>query len=258
MPRTHTNDETGQKITSMHTLFTALKQDTLDKHTTLEQTPPFSLFHNLSEFNISTYSDVLSVMSVFHSTTSSHVSKALNETPSLNRLAEMLNTDEVSTALHRDTNALHCNFAESFDTEIGVDTEKSVETDIIIETDMSVETQAQTSQNLDSQTVNALENQLSFRGQNSAAIAAIYVWLGSSMGANMISRRLEKLNNDIPTAYYSAMAGCAKAWVPFKQTVEHILAELKLDNDKGIRDIVEDANSWFSFLISLGKAQTGK
>lgn len=246
MPRTHTNDETGQKITSMHTLFTTLKQDTLDKHTTLEQTPPFSLFHNLSEFNTSTYSDVLSVMSVFHSITSSHVSKALNETPSLNRLAEMLNTDEVSAALHRDTNALHCNFAESFDTERGVDIEKSVET------------QAQTSQNLDSQTVNALENQLSFRGQNSAAIAAIYVWLGSSMGANMISRRLEKLNNDIPTAYYSAMAGCAKAWVPFKQTVEHILAELKLDNDKGIRDIVEDANSWFSFLISLGKAQTGK
>jgi len=237
LPRTHTNDETGQKITSMHTLFTALKQDTLDKHTTLEETPPFSLFHNLSEFNTSTYSDVLSVMSVFHSITSSHVLKALNETPSVNRLAEMLNTDEVSAALHRDTNALHCNFAESFDTEIGVDTEKSVETDIIIETDMSVETQAQTSQNLDSQT---------------------YVWLGSSMGANMISRRLEKLNNDIPTAYYSAMAGCAKAWVPFKQTVEHILAELKLDNDKGIRDIVEDANSWFSFLISLGKAQTGK
>ena len=251
MPRTHTNDETGQKITSMHTLFTALKQDTLDKHTTLEQTPPFSLFHNLSEFNISTYSDVLSVMSVFHSTTSSHVSKALNETPSLNRLAEMLNTDEVSAALHRDTNALHCNFAESFDTDIGVDTEKSVETDMI------VATPAQTSQNLDSQTVNALENQLSFRGQNSAAIAAIYVWLGSSMGANMISRRLEKLNNDIPTAYYSAMAGCAKAWVPFKQTVEHILAELKLDDDTGIRDVVEDANSWFSFLISLGKAQTG-
>ncbi|MEQ3640311.1 MAG: hypothetical protein ABNH03_11175 [Alteromonas sp.] len=223
----------------MHTLFTALKQDTLDKHTTLEQTPPFSLFHNLSEFNISTYSDVLSVMSVFHSTTSSHVSKALNETPSLNRLAEMLNTDEVSTALHRDTNALHCNFAEKIDTQT------------------NVETPAQTSQNLDSQTVNALENQLSFRGQNSAAIAAIYVWLGSSMGANMISRRLEKLNNDIPTAYYSAMAGCAKAWVPFKQTVEHILAELKLDDDKGIRDVVEDANSWFSFLISLGKAQTG-
>jgi len=235
----------------MHTLFTALKQDTLDKHTTLEQTPPFSLFHNLSEFNISTYSDVLSVMSVFHGTTSSHVSKALNETPSLNRLAEMLNTDEVSAALHRDTNALHCNFAESFDTDIGVDTEKSVETDMI------VATPAQTSQNLDSQTVNALENQLSFRGQNSAAIAAIYVWLGSSMGGNMISRRLEKLNNDIPTAYYSAMAGCAKAWVPFKQTVEHILAELKLDDDTGIRDVVEDANSWFSFLISLGKAQTG-
>ncbi|WP_334061811.1 biliverdin-producing heme oxygenase [Alteromonas genovensis] len=224
----------------MHTLFTTLKQDTLDKHTTLEQTPPFSLFHNLSEFNTSTYSDVLSVMSVFHSITSSHVSKALNETPSLNRLAEMLNTDEVSAALHRDTNALHCDFAESFDT------------------DMSFETQAQTSQNLDSQTVNALENQLSFRGQNSAAIAAMYVWLGSSMGANMISRRLEKLNNDIPTAYYSAMGGCAKAWVPFKQTVEHILAELTLDDDKGIRDIVEDANSWFSFLISLGKAQTGK
>ncbi|WP_334028798.1 biliverdin-producing heme oxygenase [Alteromonas sp. P256] len=214
----------------MHTLFTALKRDTYDKHTTLEDTHPFSLFHNLSEFNTSTYEDVLSVMSVFHSATSSHVLSAKSETPSLTSLAEMLNTDEVSAALYRDTNALHCDFAESFDTERGVDIE----------------------------TVNTLKKQLSFRGQNSAAIAAIYVWLGSSMGANMISRRLAKLNNDIPTAYYSAMAGCAKAWVPFKQNVEHILAELTLDNDKGVRDIVEDANSWFSFLIALGNAQTAK
>ena len=219
----------------MHKLFTALKQDTLDKHTTLEQTPPFALFHNLSEFNASLYEDVLSVMSVFHCTTASHVSHTLTETPSLAPLADMLNTDEVSAALKRDTQTLN---SQSPDTQ-------------------SPDTQSPKSRTPNTQTIEALKNQLIFRGQNSAAIAAIYVWLGSSMGANMISRRLAKLNEDIPTEYYSAMAGCAKAWVPFKQNAEHILAELNLDDDNAVRDIVEDANTWFSFLIALGKAQTG-
>lgn len=213
----------------MHELFTALKQDTFDKHTTLEQTPPFSLFHNLSEFNASTYKDVLTVMSVFHSTAASHVLNALSETPSLAALAEMLNTEEVSIALSRDTDALASDF-----------------------TPLNLPN----TQPRGIQKIIALKNQLIFRGQNSAAIAAMYVWLGSSMGANMISRRLAKLNNDIPTEYYSAMAGCAKAWVPFKQNVEHTMSELKLDDYNGIRDIVEDANTWFSFLIALGNTQS--
>jgi hypothetical protein len=54
------------------------------------------------------------------------------------------------------------------------------------------------------------------------------------------------------------MAGCARAWLPFKQNAEHILAELNLDDDNAVRDIVEDANTWFSFLIALGKAQTAR
>ncbi|WP_420935785.1 biliverdin-producing heme oxygenase [Alteromonas sp. A081] len=208
----------------MQELFMALKQDTLEKHTTLEQTPPFSLFHNLSTFSPSLYDDVLSVMSVFHSTTSSHVSNAISNTPCLAALAEMLNTDEVSAALKRDKQTQEACTLES--------------------------------QNLEDQKINALKSQLTFRGQHSAAIAAMYVWLGSSMGANVISRRLTALNSDIPTEYYSAMAACAKAWIPFKQNVGHILTELKLDDDDGVRDIVEDAKSWFSFLIALGKAQT--
>ncbi|MCP4281822.1 MAG: biliverdin-producing heme oxygenase, partial [Alteromonas sp.] len=87
----------------------------------------------------------------------------------------------------------------------------------------------------------------------SHAIAAIYVWLGSSMGANIIVRRLEAMTLDIPTEYYQAMAGCAKAWVSFKQEVETLLPELGLDNESFVQNAVQDANAWFEFLISLGK-----
>jgi len=87
----------------------------------------------------------------------------------------------------------------------------------------------------------------------SQAIAAIYVWLGSSMGANIIVRRLEAMTLDIPTEYYQAMAGCAKAWVSFKQEVETLLPELGLDNESFVKNAVQDANAWFEFLISLGK-----
>ena len=244
MPRTHTNDETGQKITSMHTLFTALKQGTLNQHVTLEKTSPFSLFHHLSHFNATTYKDVLRVMSEFHSTAASHVSIGASEKPSLATLADMLNTDEVSVALERDINALACDF----------------ETNNLKKNDspQGVESPSSNTQPLESQKIKALKDQLVFCGQHSASIAAMYVWLGSSMGANMISRRLVKLDSNIPTAYYTSMAGCARAWVPFKQNAEHILAELKLDNDRGVRDIVEDANTWFSFLIALGRSQSEK
>ena len=89
----------------------------------------------------------------------------------------------------------------------------------------------------------------------SQAISAIYVWLGSSMGANIIVRRLNAMERDIPTNYYQAMAGCAKAWVSFKQEVERLLPELNLENESFIADAVTDANAWFEYLISLAKVE---
>ncbi len=73
------------------------------------------------------------------------------------------------------------------------------------------------------------------------------------MGANIIVRRLQAMTLDIPTEYYQAMAGCAKAWVSFKQEVEILLPELGLDNESFVKNAVQDANAWFEFLISLGK-----
>ena len=70
------------------------------------------------------------------------------------------------------------------------------------------------------------------------------------MGANIIVRRLDAMERNIPTNYYQAMAGCAKAWVSFKQEVERLLPELDLENEGFIADAVTDANSWFNYLIS--------
>ena len=74
------------------------------------------------------------------------------------------------------------------------------------------------------------------------------------MGANIIVRRLNAMERDIPTNYYQAMAGCAKAWVSFKQEVEKLLPELDLESDSFVADAVKDANAWFEYLISLADA----
>ena len=58
----------------------------------------------------------------------------------------------------------------------------------------------------------------------------------------VILERLEAMTLDIPTEYYQAMAGCAKAWVSFKQ-VETLLPELGLDNESFVKNAVQDANA---------------
>lgn len=209
----------------MQDLFLALKQDTHDKHTQLENTPPFSLFHNLSDFNINTYANVLSVMTIFHRIMAQHVSATVSETPTLTPVFDMLNTKEVANSLKRDTHdiskAANCDGKNPF------------------------ANQSDTSQ---------YASKLSFINTKSAAIAASYIWLGSSMGANIILRRLAKHDENIPTSYYATMADCAKAWVSFKKEVEDKLPQLGLNSQVGIDTIVDDANAWFSFLIELGQA----
>lgn len=208
----------------MRNLFTALKQDTHANHAILENTFPFSMYHKDSEFNHEAYLAILNIMRVFHQTTAATVKQAALQTPSLSRIASMLNSEIVLLALNNDTHA------------------KLEPTTRIKNKDEPV---------LNAQAIAQLIP--CSNSTTSQAIAAIYVWLGSSMGANIIVRRLEAMTLDIPTEYYQAMAGCAKAWVSFKQEVETLLPELGLDNESFVKNAVQDANAWFEFLISLGK-----
>ena len=208
----------------MRNLFTALKQDTHANHAILENTFPFSMYHKDSEFNHEAYLAILNIMRVFHQTTAETVKQAALQTPSLSRIASMLNSEVVLLALNNDTHA------------------KLEPTTRIKNKDEPV---------LNAQAIAQLTP--CSNSTTSHAIAAIYVWLGSSMGANIIVRRLEAMTSDIPTEYYQAMAGCAKAWVSFKQEVETLLPELGLDNESFVKNAVQDANAWFEFLISLGK-----
>tara|TARA_Y100000815_G_scaffold156589_1_gene142282 strand:+ start:39 stop:707 length:669 start_codon:yes stop_codon:yes gene_type:complete len=208
----------------MRNLFTALKQDTHANHAILENTFPFSMYHKDSEFNHEAYLAILNIMRVFQQTTAETVKQAALRTPSLSRIASMLNSEIVLLALNNDTHA------------------KLEPTTRIKNKDEPV---------LNAQAIAQLIP--CSNSTTSQAIAAIYVWLGSSMGANIIVRRLEAMTLDIPTAYYQAMAGCAKAWVSFKQEVETLLPELGLDNENFVKNAVQDANAWFEFLISLGK-----
>tara|TARA_Y100001947_G_scaffold38922_1_gene32124 strand:- start:1958 stop:2626 length:669 start_codon:yes stop_codon:yes gene_type:complete len=208
----------------MRNLFTALKQDTHANHAILENTFPFSMYHKDSEFNHEAYLAILNIMRVFHQTTAETVKQAALQTPSLSRIASMLNSEVVLLALNNDPHA------------------KLEPTTRIKNKDEPV---------LNAQAIAQLTP--CSNSTTSHAIAAIYVWLGSSMGANIIVRRLEAMTSDIPTEYYQAMAGCAKAWVSFKQEVETLLPELGLDNENFVKNAVQDANAWFEFLISLGK-----
>ena len=210
----------------MRNLFTALKQDTHANHAILENTFPFSMYHKDSDFNHEAYLAILNIMRVFHQTTAATVKQAALQTPSLSRIASMLNSEVVLLALNNDTHALSS--ATLSAQQRYNDTHAKLEPTTRIK-------------NKDEPVLNA------------QAIAAIYVWLGSSMGANIIVRRLEAMTLDIPTEYYQAMAGCAKAWVSFKEEVETLLPELGLDNESFVKNAVQDANAWFEFLISLGK-----
>lgn len=97
------------------------------------------------------------------------------------------------------------------------------------------------------------------------------------MGANIISRRLEKSDYGFPTHYYQSMAKQAKAWPEFKQEVVRLLPRIiegadvvsqagsQVDRQVESRvesqnsetlsvAIINDANLWFDHLILLGKS----
>ena len=217
----------------MRNLFTALKQDTHANHDILENTFPFSIYHKNNLFDEKAYLAILKIMSKFHQTAANAVQQAELQVPALASVASMINSGVIEDALNqdivaltrdsltKDTHALNAsNTAVSLNNEAYEDTHP-----------------------------NSLSTQLS-NSPTSQAISAIYVWLGSSMGANIIVRRLDAMKPNIPTNYYQAMAGCAKAWVSFKQEVERLLPELDLENEGFIADAVTDANSWFNYLIS--------
>ena len=90
----------------MRNLFTALKQDTHANHAILENTFPFSMYHKDSEFNHEAYLAILNIMRMFHQTTAATVKQAALQTPSLSRIASMLNSEVVLLALNNDTHAL--------------------------------------------------------------------------------------------------------------------------------------------------------
>lgn len=230
----------------MRNLFTALKQDTQPSHTALENTFPFSIYHQNNLFNKTAYYAVLSIMKEFHKSSAQVVKQAEHADTRLAQIALMIDSNAVLTALDKDTLELekdsHLFSAKQGSTYIDTHHKKtdSVRFCATINDEASKDTHT--------------ESQLLplFHSPTTGAIAAAYVWLGSSMGANIIARRLSGMEYDIPTHYYCAMAECAKSWVSFKQHVDALLPELAPQNERVIDDIVEDAKAWFEYLIKLG------
>lgn len=213
----------------MHTLFTELKTKTAERHRKLENSAPFSSFHQANAINVNQYSGVLQTMRQFHQDVADYLASHSN-TPcalavDLDNILPFLGATEVLTSLKTDQQALA--------QYVPPDENKPEESAI---------TQAQ------------------FNHGISSVIAAMYVWLGSSMGANMLVRRLQKqnetVNPELPVHYYSEMATKAKHWVAFKTHIDKHLAPLC--QTLGVTEaqfsswVVGDANQWFEYLIALG------
>ena len=248
---------------SMRNLFTALKQDTHASHTTLENTYPFSIYHDDNLFSVKAYQAVLFVMRNFHETAARAVNHAKQNSTQLEGIASMINSDAILTAISEDTHALHSMSNTSNITsntqEENAHTEKSQLTDtgaFYKDTHPNFHntllSQSEIKENIKQDTHAKKPLDFNFKSPTSQAIAAAYVWLGSSMGANIIARRLAAKQKEIPTNYYQAMASCAKRWVSFKQDVDALLPTLVLENSEVITDIIDDANAWFEYLIALG------
>lgn len=210
----------------MHNIFSALKQGTQANHTILENTYPFSLYHQTSSFNVTVYEEVLSVMYWFHSAVAGALQESAKRNSDLLPLLTQINIDSVLDALNRDLAQLRAN---------------SVSNGVTLSTS--------------SDESSSLVDLPSFYSDSSRTISALYVWLGSSMGANIIVRRLATISPAPPTHYYAAMSQCARAWVTFKQHVETLIPSLSTGNPQLTQHIVEDANSWFAYLIALGEAK---
>lgn len=247
-----------EESSSMRNLFTALKQDTHASHTTLENTYPFSIYHDDNLFSVKAYQAVLFVMRNFHETAARAVHHAKQKNTQLEGIASMINSDAILTAISEDTHALHL-MSNTSNITANTHTEKSQLTDTAAfykDTHPTFHntllSQSDIKENIKQDTHAKKPLDCNFKSPTSQAIAAAYVWLGSSMGANIIARRLAAKQKDIPTNYYQAMASCAKRWVSFKQDVDALLPTLVLENSEVITDIIDDANAWFEYLIALG------
>lgn len=206
----------------MQSVFTALKQGTHSQHVALENTYPFSLYQTNSAPNKAVYLDILSVMLHFHKQVGL-VIEASSAHSDIVSLAQLLNQTNVVAALEADIKHLQDELhAGSGDRELQ---------SVYIQEFASAETTP------------------------SVALSAMYVWLGSSMGANILLRRLKSTTN-LPVNYYSAMAECARTWVEFKQQVDTHLPSFGAKEDNIYANMVENANRWFAFLISLGSEVT--
>ena len=247
----------------MRNLFTALKQDTHASHTTLENTYPFSIYHDDNLFSVKAYQAVLFVMRNFHETAARAVNHAKQNSTQLEGIASMINSDAILTAISEDTHALdsmsNTSNITSNTQEENTHTEKSQLTDtgaFYKDTPPNFHntllSQSEIKENIKQDTHAKKPLDCNFKSPTSQAIAAAYVWLGSSMGANIIARRLAAKQKEIPTNYYQAMASCAKRWVSFKQDVDALLPILVLENSEVITNIIDDANAWFEYLIGLG------
>ena len=241
----------------MRNLFTALKQDTQANHTALENTFPFSIYHHKHLFNKAAYCAVLAIMREFHQTTAGAVKQAGDTEAKLAQIAAMIDSNTVLTAISKDIQALdakHMILSETHDFSYrDIHQTKSDSSHGIFAADKEASSVKSSLGEFTSKDTHAHSNLLpTFHSPTTSAIAAIYVWLGSSMGANIIARRLNAMEQVIPTHYYQAMSECAKSWVSFKQCVDALLPELALKNENLIDDIVQDANAWFEYLIKLG------
>lgn len=248
---------------SMRNLFTALKQDTHASHTTLENTYPFSIYHDDNLFSVKAYQAVLFVMRNFHETAARAVNHAKQNSTQLEGIASMINSDAILTAISEDTHALHSMSNTSNITSNTQEENAHIEKSQLTDTGAfykdthpnfhnTLLSQSEIKENIKQDTHAKKPLDFNFKSPTSQAIAAAYVWLGSSMGANIIARRLAAKQKEIPTNYYQAMASCAKRWVSFKQDVDALLPTLVLENSEVITDIIDDANAWFEYLIALG------
>jgi len=197
----------------MHNLFASLKADTHHKHNELESTSPFIMFNDMTHVDATLYANVIAVMAQFHKRSFDFLSAAANTNPLLTDLLVLLDESNIVNALNDDLVSLgNANIA-------------------------SLPTQCIPLPTFDSEL--------------SATIAGIYVWLGSSMGANIIVRRLTQHHVALPVNYYTSMSQCARNWTVFKQKTS-----LLLSNEHSIvSSIVDDANRWFDYLIRLGEEQ---
>ena len=211
----------------MQNLFSDLKAKTYNKHDELEQSTPFALFHNMVGCNDSeaheahrgNYLNVLCVMREFHQHCKLVINDATEKYPTLQALANQFETQAVITALDNDLAELN-SFSAQCTSEL---------------------------QSVD------LPN---FQTLLSATISAMYVWLGSSMGANIISRRLEKSDYGFPTHYYQSMAkGADVASQAGSQVDRQVDSRVESQNSETLSvAMINDANLWFDHLILLGKS----